>query len=288
MKQNVSNKLFRTGDVAKMLGITQITVLNWCTSGFLPCLKSGKIYMIPEEAISALRDNLLSLEQCRKNIEEEQRRYAIIAEEHRRLRKAITADIIGAKPPRGTREAICKAATSILMVSGERKMADICSDFIQGRGVQAIAQKNGMTRNRVWQIYYTAMHVIRKAQTYGTLTAKIHDLAEELTATKRALCKAMKRAEAADAAERETQSQTAQRLLTSIDDAALSIRTKNALRRENITTIAEMITVGRKAVKRCRCIGENSIGETDSLLATLGLSWEMDVTTILSNQTKKQ
>ncbi len=44
-------RLYRTGEVAKKLGISKMTVLRWIKSGKLKAYRIGKEYRVPESEI---------------------------------------------------------------------------------------------------------------------------------------------------------------------------------------------------------------------------------------------
>ncbi|HIP89212.1 MAG TPA: helix-turn-helix domain-containing protein, partial [Thermococcus paralvinellae] len=47
-------KLYRTGEVARRLGISKMTVLRWIKSGKLKAYRIGKEYRVPESEVLRL------------------------------------------------------------------------------------------------------------------------------------------------------------------------------------------------------------------------------------------
>ena len=69
---------------------------------------------------------------------------------------------------------------------------------------------------------------------------------------------------------------TDERYATPVEQLDLSVRTMNALRRSNITTIGELIAMGEKELMSLRNFGQKSKDELEAKLNELGLSLKSD------------
>ena len=69
---------------------------------------------------------------------------------------------------------------------------------------------------------------------------------------------------------------TDERYATPVEQLDLSVRTMNALRRSNITTIGELIEMGEKELMSLRNFGQKSKDELEAKLNELGLSLKSD------------
>lgn len=66
-----------------------------------------------------------------------------------------------------------------------------------------------------------------------------------------------------------------------IDEFHLTIRTKNALKKNGIKTIGELVTLREVELMDLNAIGKFALDEVNQLLMALGLTWQMDLSQIL-------
>ena len=282
-------KLIQVSKAAEKLGVTRQTIENWGKSGILNICKISKnSHWVDAEALEALADTIQDIGNARRLLEQEQKQLEEDYRKERQLRMEVERELfVGGK----LGSAVCckEFYLSIpVMLSEIGQISDrecvIMRAVIDGQGIGSIAEKFGLSRVRVFQIFYKGCRKARELSNIKEQLDELRELKKEISQMKAEMKIMADELELQRVAEQEfKETEELDKILelynTSIEEYSLrlSIRSINCLKAAGIQTIGDLIKYRKTELLTLRNFGKNSLKELDELLDNLGLSFGTDV-----------
>lgn len=272
-------------EAAELLGVSIQTITNYVNQGLLGGFKGEKgIQYVNADDVEAyaskykfitvsqqLLDRKLSeLEQARRQVDEE------MAE----LRRNLVGNL-----PKYLGEEVCSAISAVYeagFVPGmKQRECDILCSCIKGEELKSIAQRYHLTRERVRQVVVKACRRISthtddlrtNIRTNRELRSEVAMLKSSLTTLRSDFNIYRAEREETLLSENDTQEPAITRTL--LTDLNFSVRLQNALAREQITTLGELLTkYTPDTLAKLRSLGKKSLIEIRDFLDERGLSFK--------------
>lgn len=279
-------KLINKVETASRLGVTRQTIENWISKGYISVKKIGKTCYIDEDTINALQDTVDDIKRQQKAIEN------IRKELHRDYMMRYDEKVEN----RYMHFMVCAAKNSGIFSTMVQLMsycdclnireAAVLRAYLNGSTLEEISSEYGLTRERIRQIVEKS---IRKSRDLRNIEKKLRE-AEEISkkniALKHEITTLKERLGKNDVEKREDELSVL--LSTKITDVNFSVRVMNVLkafRNKNgyvdIETIGDICRINENDFLMQRNAGKKSLREITEFLESRGLSFGMDVDSLL-------
>lgn len=299
-------KLISVYEAAEILGCSHQTVLNWCEKGFIKRheLKRGKATFaaVDKNTIVELIDDAQAIEQSKKRISE--LRKEIEAEEREFTFKKRMADLLKLQDVRISEfQGLAMSVVKFLAATLKERERIFLLDFINGDSIEYMADKYGLSRERIRQIISKACRQMLQAKGFGSILEENKRLTEENALLKSSNIALTQELEHANGKLSKYEILTAEQdidatsddyklvklLKTKIDfyTSSLSVRALNALHALDVQTIGDLAQLEAKDILRSRNVGKKTLVELDDFLDSLHLSFSTDVNAIYKRVGKK-
>lgn len=300
-------KLISVYEAAEILGCSHQTVLNWCEKGFIKRheLKRGKATFaaVDKNTIVELIDDAQAIEQSKQRISE--LRKEIEAEEREFTFKKRMAALLKLQDVRISEfQGLAMSVVKFLSATLKERERSVLLDFINGDSIEYMADKYGLSRERIRQIISKACRQMLQAKGFGSILEENKRLTEEnalLKSSNIALTQELEHAngqlskwELLTADEQDIDATSddlklVKLLKTKIDfhTNSFSVRALNALNSLDVQTIGDLAQLEAKDVLHCRNVGKKTLVELDDFLYSLHLGFSTDVNAIYKRVGKK-
>lgn len=291
-------KLLTRHEAADYLGTNMQTISNWVNKKvlkghYVKSIVNGnevvRLY-VNSESIDRYFDTLEDIAESERNMvkynEEIKRQVKESEAELKELRKRILPQSISG------RLVVSDVFKKILEVSGtlcEREL-NVLSDFIDGRNLEYIHYKYGLTKERCRQIAFKAIRRFGNVETWNNQRKEISDLQFKLSQYQKLLDEAEKRIdeyaveldfkEKRDEEKRDAKAPLTDEeknlveiLLTKLSYCNLSIRCLKCLKYCDVETIFDAISHDSRYYLMQRNFGRKSLSELEDLLDSMNLSF---------------
>ena len=280
----VKNKrLLTSTEVAELLGVKRQTVINWLGKGVLTSHTAGHQKLIDRESIEKLFDSLQDLDAMERRIE--QARQDILNEQDlldRKFSDVRKASVMMEQNliPRLSKEIllmIIEVSKSIL----SKEEYEALKMAANSKNLDFIAESLDYTRTGIIVLLTRAIEKLNGHDAFTKLL-KEHEMLKLENQQLSLRLKASQHRDRPYTAHPEASVETLRSLATRrIDEFHLTIRTKNALKKNGIKTIGELVTLREVELMDLHAIGKYTLDEVNQLLIDLGLTWQMDLSQIL-------
>lgn len=297
-------KLITITEASERLGLTAQTLRNWTKGGYLTIHSVGKAKYIDEDTILALQDSV-------EDVKLQKKRLDSLAAEIRADRQVMLYEYLDKKDKRrylsfvasvSLKNAFFETVIDLLWAYGSLSDRErfFLSGYFRGVGLEEIAEKYGLTRERVRQIVERA---IRKSSDVMRIKEKL-DRADEII-TENAALKAVNVSlqqriaqyeKEVDSIDDELVHEKCRLFATKVVDLPISVRAINCLKAgrterhfsftEKTTftvvvpaceTLGDVCKLKKSDVLKLRNMGKKTLREITDYLSSVGLTFEMDV-----------
>lgn len=284
-------KLLRIFDAAELLGVTGQTLRNWADSGVVKFRKIGHIHYIDESTVKALQGTA-------KDAEDAYNRLVAQKEAYEHERHIISEDRYTRQQERryknlcvegSIRSQFFGVIIRLLVYCGDLTERDgaVLEDRLKGKSLEDISSRHGITRERCRQI---AEKAIRRAGSLIKLKEKLEErqqMLSDIAALKQEVTYLRSQLEHQATPAITPDEHLFKLLSTNIRDCGLSVRTTNCLVYGDRYSVSAYQTLGdvcRSTITdllKLRNFGRKSLLELEEYLESNGLSFGMDVDSIL-------
>lgn len=295
-------KLIKIRDAAKMLGVSNVTLVNWSKNGTLRLHKkengSRTTYYLDADTLKAMGDTITDIENTKQKLSQEHENILRLFKEESEFRRNHENEMFSLNKYIRKRHFLMTFCLSIpemlqsLDILSVRE-SDIMQRLIKADDLSQVCEDYSLTKERVRQIFIVGC---RKACCLSGIKEQLDEF-ERLKSEMHMVKNAMKGMKAeldlwrsgktllalSELAETERiksikQSDEMLKIFSkSVFDFDLSIRARNGLLAADIETVGDLCRSKQADLLKFRCVGKKSIVELEDLLSGLGLSFGMDV-----------
>lgn len=289
-------KFILISDAVKLTGLDRQTIRNWITKGIIPSQKINGTFYVDQDTFEALAEPMRDVDNARKRLgalkdaylSEKDLFYAMresVRDEHNTMR------FLSVCINNGIRTRFFEAMVRILHNENllTEKEAEILIDLLNGTDYNMVAQKNGLSRERIRQIAEKAVHrcgKLTRSEDTDAIRAKdeeIESLKDEISILKKmvyrqavnhtedGLTDAEKRLVRMDALDLHAL------LSKNLYNEDVSVRALNGLLCNNVRTVGDLCQITRESIIQQRNIGKKTVDELTAFLASKGLEWGMNI-----------
>ena len=287
----MEQKYIKASEVAEKFGVTRQTIRNWIDKGLLAAVKLDNCHYVTMESVKAIEDKFSEIVTVEGAIEEYTNKLKEAYDEYKasvellRQSSAENTKICLIKP-RLTE--LVRIMFGIVRVSqyGERRGDDMIELLLHGYDVKYIAEKYGISPERVHQIVEKDLRVLDyEGRQYVKIKEENERLKEELQTLENNI-KSLRsfREQGAESLEYNKVDVQESILTKRLVDCNLSVRTLNCLRSYGeyvngqwvdvpIDTVADLTRRKNTDLLKLRNFGKKCLIELDDFLNELGLEW---------------
>ena len=287
----MEQKYIKASDVAEKFGVTRQTIRNWIDKGLLAAVKLDNCHYVTMESVKAIEDKYSEIVVVEGALEAYVNKQEAAYEEYKasvellRQSSAENTKICLIKP-RLTE--LVRVMFGIVRVSqyGERRGDDMIELLLHGYDVKYIAEKYGISPERVHQIVEKDLRILNyEGRQYVKIKEENERLKEELQTLENNV-KSLRsfREPGAESLEYSKVDVQESILTKKLTDLCLSVRTLNCLKAYRevvngecvympIDTVSDLTRHSRLDLLSQRNFGKKSLIELDDLLDELGLEW---------------
>ena len=275
-------------DAADLLGVSPQTISNYAAQGVIHEDRRGKYLRYPRDEVEALSTfpELHTIEEMRAGIEKMQaemgNEYAAVKKLYDERRAIFLEPFGGWAKWENYRRIVRQLA---IMAAGNTmlpRQEEIFMDVLELKSYQEIADRHGITRERVRQVFEKSLRSILNFREIATtrledsqrkvleLSKEIDHLHDEIFFLQHP--QANKADESSDKNDIFRQCEP---FTQNLRDMFLSVRTYNCLKSAGIETLGDIVAYNRNEYMRLRNFGRKSLNELDNMLEKLGLGFKM-------------
>lgn len=301
--------MIKVSDAAERLGVHRQTIENWGKSGVLTVKCHGNMHYVDEDVVIQLGDFASDVEKSRLALEQEKARYDSQIRELRHLRSEMKREYDDLNNVRryknlcvrsGIRSDFFTSVLRLMHINGDlvERESTLLERLLEGESVEALGEKYGLTRTRIWQVVNKA---IRKSQDLTSIQEKLNErgnLLADIAAMKAVIDDLRYRLglkEAAEKAEKDRLDEETRKALIENDelckllskklvDCNLSVRVLNCIKAyrdeegyKDIETVGDLCKLSKVDLLKQRNFGRKSLNELDDFLYYNGLEFGTDV-----------
>ena len=292
-------RLMSIVEVARSLGVTEQTVRNWISNGYIDFKNVGRSRYIDSGVIESLRPTI-------EEIMRYQRRYESLRDElycmHEELYEEKTRiRFQNVVYNNAFRSRFFAVVLRLLVLNGsiDEREGRILNDYLNGNTLEYIAKSEGLTRERIRQIVERAIRRSSQIEGIEDKFKTIERLEEENRMLKIANQEMRKKLagfeKPLDDEEAIVNRELCRLFQKKLVDCGLSVRALHSLRNGNTVkrytkgkveeyvavppceTVGDFCKLKKQDVLKMRSIGKKTMGELEDFLCKNNLSWEMDV-----------
>ncbi|MBO4785572.1 MAG: helix-turn-helix domain-containing protein, partial [Prevotella sp.] len=276
----MEQKYIKASDVAEKFGVTRQTIRNWIDKGLLAAVKLDNCHYVTMESVKVIEDKYSEIVVVEGALEAYVNKQKATYEEYKasvellRQSSAENTKICLIKP-RLTE--LVRIMFGIVRVSqyGERRGDDMIELLLHGYDVKYIAEKYGISPERVHQIVEKDLRILNcEGQQYIKIKEENERLKEEIL-TLKANVNSLRSFREPGAENLEYSKVDVQEsiLTKRLVDCDISVRTLNCLKSEDIETVGDLARRNKTDLLKLRNFGKKCLIEIDDLLNDLGLEW---------------
>lgn len=293
-----------TGEAAKFVGVTSMTIRNLCKAGTLRYMKRGVFFYPSTNSVKAYKETLKDVHEISTDIEELRNKLfherQELRDELEQMREQYRERMANIDMFPRRIEAIKELLRSVLIgisryvdfVDCElsRREYDILWDALQGKTFEQVGDKFHISKERVRQLWERGVHKIARLRgNFDELNYKICEMREELKKKDEeiTILKMKLSGEYVDCIKYSTDAINKSKILSLniLNDPSVSVRVKNCLKAyfdlpwgtEAIITVRDIVGCDRISLLKERNFGKKSLTELDEYLESYGLHFGMDV-----------
>jgi predicted transcriptional regulator len=272
MKRKNNHRLISRNEAAELLGCTSQTISNYLNNGSLKGhVRQGRLYIdrtTIEQYMDVFKDTE-ALEGKRRELSDLHKMIDKEIDEFRRTLRYATA-VSGKVNVSKFLESLCEFV-DVAGIYTQREQ-DVIFNIIKGRDISYIADKYGLTHQRIIQII---AKVVRKTGHLKRITNELLMLRKENAELKKAYSdlkttvSILENKAPEDVIE--ANAPLVALLNTPITDLDLSVRALNCMKYAEISTLGELVKHNKSELLRYRNFGRKSLTEIEELLQQFGL-----------------
>ena len=295
----IMGKLVSIKETAQRFGLTEQTLRNWISNGYIEYHEVGdKAKYIDEDTIMALQDTVedikrqqAKLEKLRDDIRYEHEVLRKEREEESTRRRYMNMMVVSA-----FRSGFFVTILRLLSLYGSLSDREVyfLIDYLNGYTLEAMMNKYGVSRERARQIVEKAIRKSSDLTKIETKFKEIEDLQADNTALKGTVA-ALEKSLAIQSVEADVaamikdmaKNEELIKLFSKrLVECNISIRALNCLKAKDIETIGDLVQCNRHSLLEFRNFGKKSLTELDDFLDSLNLTWGMDLSKVYSERVK--
>ena len=287
----MEQKYIKTSEVAEMFGVTRQTIRNWIDKGLLAAVKLDNCHYVTIESVEAIEDKFSEIVVVEGAVEEYINKQKEAYEEYKasvELLSSASAENAQIKLIKPRLTELVRVMFNIVRVSqyGERRGDDMIELLLHGYDVKYIAEKYGISPERVHQIVEKDLRILNcEGQQYIKIKEENERLKEELQTLENNV-KSLRsfREPGAESLEYSKVDVQESILTKRLVDCNLSVRTLNCLKAYgekingewvyiDIETVGDLTRHTKIEMLKLRNFGKKCLIELDDFLNELGLEW---------------
>lgn len=290
----MEQKYIKASDVAEMFGVTRQTIRNWIDKGLLAAVKLDNCHYVTMESVKAIEDKYSEIVVVEGALEAYVNKQKMAYEEYKasvellRQSSAENTKICLIKP-RLTE--LVRVMFGIVRVSqyGERRGDDMIELLLHGYDVKYIAEKYGISPERVHQIVEKDLRVLNyEGRQYVKIKEENERLKEELQKLENNIKSLSSFRDSGAENLRYKKVDVQESILNKrLVDCCLSVRVLNCFKDYHeivngkwsnvpIETVADLTRRKKTDLLKQRNFGKKCLIELDDFLNELGLEWGTD------------
>ena len=284
-------KWIKIAEAAAISGFSRQTIRNWIDGGVLPKKMIRGIFYVDKDMLMKVLDDAGDVEDARSKLEELKTTYIKESEEYKQLisfqrDKVALNRYLSICVNSAVRTQFFRSVVSMLEVTGvlDCREGDFLTKLLEGEDFSVIGRKYGLNRERVRQIADKAIRKSNDLSAIKKLYADNIDLKLQNNVLKAEIEVLRKRAQVieAEVSKEEQHELEGLRQLFAIQivDCDISVRAMNILKGGGIDTIGDLCRLNRLDYLKYRNAGKKTLIELENLLASMNLSFGMDVDSI--------
>lgn len=293
-----------TGEAAKYVGVTSMTIRNLCKAGTLKYMKRGVFFYPSTNSVKAYKETLKDVHEISSDIEELRNKLfherQELCDELDRMREQYRERMANIDMFPRRIEAIKELLHSVLVGISRyvdfidcdlsRREYDILWDALQGKTFEQIGDKNRISKERVRQLWERGVRKMARLRgNFDELNYKICEMRAELKEKddEITILKMKLSGEYVDCTKYSTDAINMSKILSMniLDDLSVSVRVKNCLKAyfdckygEPATiTVRDVVGCHRHTLLKERNFGKKSLTELNEYLESYGLHFGQDV-----------
>jgi len=287
----MEQKYIKASDVAEKFGVTRQTIRNWIDKGLLAAVKLDNCHYVTMESVKAIEDKYSEIVVVEGALEAYVNKQKMAYEEYK-----ASVELLRQSSAENTKICLIKPRLielvrimfGIVRVSqyGERRGDDMIELLLHGYDVKYIAEKYGISPERVHQIVEKDLRVLNyEGRQYVKIKEENERLKEELQTLENNI-KSLRsfREPGAESIEYSKVDVQESILTKKLVDCNLSVRCLNCLKAYQekingewvdmpIDTIGDLTRHNKTDMLRIRNFGKKCLIELDDFLDELGLEW---------------
>ena len=287
----MEQKYIKASDVAEKFGVTRQTIRNWIDKGLLAAVKLDNCHYVTMESVEAIEDKFSEIVVVEGAVEEYINKQKEAYEEYKasvELLRSASAENAQIKLIKPRLSELVRVMFNIVRVSqyGERRGDDMIELLLHGYDVKYIAEKYGISPERVHQIVEKDLRILNcEGQQYIKIKEENERLKEELQTLENNV-KSLRsfREPGAESLEYSKVDVQESILTKRLVDCNLSVRTLNCLKAYgekingewvyiDIETVGDLARHQKTDLLKLRNFGKKCLIELDDFLDELGLEW---------------
>lgn len=287
----MEQKYIKASEVAEKFGVTRQTIRNWIDKGLLAAVKLDNCHYVTMESVKAIEDKFSEIVVVEGAVEEYINKQKEAYEEYKasvELLSSASAENAQIKLIKPRLTELVRVMFNIVRVSqyGERRGDDMIELLLHGYDVKYIAEKYGISPERVHQIVEKDLRILNcEGQQYIKIKEENERLKEELQTLENNV-KSLRSfrepgAESLEYSKVDVQESILKKRLV---DCNLSVRTLNCLKAYgekingewvyiDIETVGDLSRHTKTDMMKLRNFGKKCLIELDDFLKELGLEW---------------
>lgn len=284
-------KWIKIAEASAISGFSRQTIRNWIDGGVLPKKMIRGIFYVDKDMLMKVLDDAGDVEEARSKLEELKTTYLKESEEYKQLisfqRDKVSLNrYLSICVNSGVRTLFFRNVVSMLEVTGvlDCREGDFLTKLLEGEDFSAIGNKYGLNRERVRQIADKAIRKSNDLSAIKKLYAENIDLKQQNNVLKAEVEVLRKRAQVIEAEVSKEELHELEGLrqwfAIRLVDCEISVRALNILKSEGIDTIGDLCRLNRLDYLRFRNAGKKTLIELENFLASMNLSFGMDVDSI--------
>ena len=270
-------------ETAKLLDCSDQTVTDWVNKGLLKGHIVGRALMVDRDSVEQYFDDLKELNAMAQQISDLKSEYQKVIKNNKEVLDEAKGLYITPDRARAAFRVNQMALISLCEEYLTNRESVIFSSLIRGKSPDTLAQRYGLTRERIIQISIRAANELSHIEELK----EIHENNKALKAENERLRELISKRDA------QLDEYESRRKLTftlfgkRLEDFNLSRRTLNGLKTRNCKTLADLVSLDKEEVMKAHNFGKGSLSEVEELFSNYGLHWGMDLEFMTSEELKK-
>lgn len=289
--ENNNHKLLAVAELARDLGVTDQTIRNYAKKGILSYVRIGARAYISRESIENMRNDLRitaegkrKLKELKDKYEEEIAKYDQ-ALYHLEQDNSLLYFLARVSYSRTLMKAVVSSLGKDYLTEEEK---NIIFELLDCKRLSDIAIRHGRSKNGIENIVKKTIRNLGELVTYSDLEKEIGERNSEietLKATIRSLQDEIdnyRMPKNRPMAFSNDDRRLIKLLETRIDEIDFSVKTSNCMKSAEIETLGDLVQYNRLDLLKFRGLGRKTLTEIEEYLQSKGLTFGMDVPSLMS------